>query len=78
MVDYVDWLKTAATKVENLPKNTRFVLRDLFEGTKWNTLQNRERRELGRKFRYCVDSNRILNVIVIDSPKGVATTYKKT
>ena len=77
MVDYIEWLKSAAMKVEELSQNTKFVLKDLFLGTKWNTLQNGEKRELGRQFRYFVDSGKIPNVITIESPKGTATTYQK-
>ena len=30
MVDYIEWLKSAAMKVEELSQNTKFVLKDLF------------------------------------------------
>ena len=77
-MDYDIWLNKAIMKIGELDYNTKFVLKDLFSGIEWNKLARGEKTNLGRKFKENVDKKAMPNVIVIDSPKGTSTTYKKT
>ena len=61
-MDYEKWINEAISKTGALPTNTVFVLRDLFDGVKWNTLTNGERREFGRQFKIKVNRGLVPNV----------------
>lgn len=76
-MDYDLWINKAIMKIGELSVDTKFVLKDLFSGVEWNELARGEKTNLGRKFKVNVDNKTIPNVIVIDSPKGTSTTYKK-
>lgn len=76
-IDYEVWLNKAVMQIGKLDIETIFVLKDLFQGIEWNILKKGERLNLGRKFKANVDTKKIPNVIVVDSPKGKSTTYKK-
>lgn len=76
-MDYEVWINKAIMKIGELEGETTFVLKDLFTGVEWSTLERGEKTNLGRKFKANVDNKKISNVIVIDSPKGTSTTYKK-
>ena len=77
-MDYNVWINKAIMKIGELENNTTFILKDLFSGVEWNKLARGEKTNLGRRFKENVDKKAIPNVIVIDSPKGTSTTYKKT
>lgn len=76
-MDYDIWLNKAIMKIGELEYDTKFILKDLFSGIEWNQLARGEKTNLGRKFKENVDKRIIPNTIVIDSPKGTSTTYKK-
>lgn len=76
-MNYDTWINKAIMKIGELEYNTEFVLKDLFSGVEWNKLAKGEKTNLGRKFKGNVDTKLIPNIIVIDSPKGTSTTYKK-
>ncbi len=76
-MDYNIWINKAIMKIGELENNTNFILKDLFSGVEWNKLARGEKTNLGRRFKENVDKKAIPNVIVIDSPKGTSTTYKK-
>ena len=61
-MDYEKWLNEAISKTGALPQGTIFLLKDLFDGVNWNTLQNGERREFGRQFKIKVNRNLVPNV----------------
>lgn len=76
-MDYEVWVNKAIMKIGELAAETTFVLKDLFTGVEWDTLERGEKTNLGRRFKANVDNKKISNIIVIDSPKGTSTTYKK-
>ena len=76
-MDYSVWLNKAIMKIGELEYETEFVLKDLFSGIEWNKLARGEKTNLGRKFKEKVDNKIIPNTVVIASPKGTSTTYKK-
>ena len=47
-MDYERWLNEAIAATGALHQNMTFLLKDLFDGVRWRTLQPGERRELGR------------------------------
>ena len=61
-MDYEKWLNVAISKTGVLSQGTTFLLKDLFDGVNWNTLQNGECRELGRQFKIKVNNNLVPNV----------------
>ena len=64
-------------KIGELEAKTEFALRDLYLGIEWNKLSRGEKLNLGRKFKEKVEKEAIPNVIVIESPKGKPTIYRK-
>lgn len=76
-MDYNLWINKAVLKIGALDKGKTFTLRDLFTGTDWNELNRGERLNFGKRFKETIINQSIPNVIVIDTPKGTATTYKK-
>lgn len=61
-MDYEKWINEAISKTGALSQDETFLLKDLFDGISWNTLQNGERRELGRQFKIKVKRNLVPNV----------------
>ena len=76
-MDYIVWLNKAVMKIGALGKGTTFTLKDLFSGVEWNELDRGQKLHLGRRFKAEVVNKSIPNIVVIDSPKGTSTTYKK-
>lgn len=77
-MDYDLWINNAIAKTDKLKQGTVFVLKDLFVGADWEKLDKGIRHNLGRLFKSKVTANSVKNVVlVIDSQKGKATTYKK-
>lgn len=76
-MDYEKWINEAISKTGALPLGTIFVLKDLFDGVTWNTLQNGEKRELGRQFKIKVNRNLIPNVEYYDRAQNNSSRYIK-
>ena len=76
-MDYEKWINEAISKTGALPAETIFVLKDLFEGVTWNTLQNGEKRELGRQFKIKVNRNLVPNVEYYDKAQNNSSRYIK-
>ena len=76
-MDYEKWLFEAISKTGTLLPNTVFVLKDLFDGVKWNTLSPGERREFGRQFKYKVTRGLIPNVEYIGKAQNNSSQYIK-
>lgn len=76
-MDYDIWMNKVLINIGKLEKGTKFVVKDLFPGVEWNTLKPGEKSHLGRLFKKSIDDHKIPEVIIIDSPKGTATTYQK-
>ena len=76
-MDYEKWINEAISKSGALPVETIFVLKDLFEGVTWNTLQNGEKRELGRQFKNKVNRNLVPNVEYYDRAQNNSSRYIK-
>ena len=77
-MDYNLWINKAIMKIGALEKEKIFTLKDLFSGIEWNELNRGERLNLGKRFKEAVIDKSIPKIIVIETPKGTATTYKKT
>lgn len=77
-MDYELWINKAILKIGALEKEKVFTLKDLFSGTEWNKLSKGERLNFGRRFKAAVVNKSIPNIVIIESPKGTSTTYKKT
>ena len=76
MIDYNIWLQEAFCRIELLSPNTIFLLKDLFEGTKWNNLTYAERRELGRLFKNIILNNKFPSVTYIGKAQNGSAKYK--
>ena len=76
-MDYIVWLNKAVMKIGALRRGTTFTLKELFSGIEWNELDRGQKLHLGRRFKAEVVNKSIPNIVVIDSPKGTSTTYKK-
>ena len=76
-MDYEKWINEAISKTGALPLETIFVLKDLFDGVTWNTLQNGEKRELGRQFKIKVNRNLVPNVEYYDRAQNNSSRYIK-
>ena len=76
-MNYNAWIEQAKKKIEEIADGSVFVLKDLYQGVEWDGLKRGERNQLGKLFKAEVVKKNITNVIMIDSPKGKATTYKK-
>lgn len=76
-MDYEKWINKAIMEIGKLDCETAFVLKDLFSGIEWNKLARGEKTNLGRKFKENVDKKAIPKTVIVDSPKGTSTTYKK-
>lgn len=77
-MDYNEWIEKAANKTKKLPTNTTFVLKDLFDGIKWNELERGDKLSLGRRFKHEVENGHIPNVICIGKADNNSTQYEKT
>lgn len=76
-MDYEKWINEAISKTGALPLETIFVLKDLFDGVTWNTLQNGEKRELGRQFKIKINRNLVPNVEYYDRAQNNSSRYIK-
>ena len=76
-MDYERWINDAISKTGALSPNTIFLLKDLFDGVRWNTLTNGERRELGRQFKIKVNRGLVLNVKYKDKAPNNSSRYIK-
>lgn len=76
-MDYERWIDEAIRKIETLPQGSTFLLKDLFDGVHWNTLQNGERRELGRQFKIKVNRKLVVNVEYQGKADNNSATYIK-
>lgn len=77
-MDYFDLLAMARKSIEHLAVNTEFLLKDLFEGTFWKSLQKRDRLGLGKCFKNEVINNKIENVQYLGKVENNSAKYKKT
>lgn len=77
-MDYELWVNNAIAKTDELEHGTVFVLKDLFVGAEWDELSKGIRQNLGRQFKAKVNADLVPNVVLVaDSQKGKATTYRK-
>ena len=76
-MDYDVWINKALISIGVLERESTFLLKDLFSGIEWNKLRTGEKSHLGRLFKKAVENNKIPTIIVVESPKGTSTTYKK-
>ena len=76
-MDYEQLLVLIQIKISELEIETEFFLKDLFEGTEWKKLRTGEKLSLGRRFKNCVDLNKIPNVIYIGKAPNNSAKYKK-
>lgn len=77
-MDFDLCINNAISKTDKLEHGTIFILKDLFVGTDWEELSRGVRQNLGRQFKSKVIANSIKGVVLVtDSQKGKATTYKK-
>lgn len=77
-MDYNKWIAEATNKTKQLHANTTFVLKDLFDGIKWNELAPGNKLSFGRRFKNKVDNGEIPNVICIGKAQNNSTLYQKT
>lgn len=75
MVDYDECLNVAQEKILTLEIRYTFLLKDLYSGTDWNKLSSGEKRELGRRFKYAVNTGDIKNVTYIGKAKNNSAQY---
>lgn len=76
-MDYEKWINEAISKTGALSQDETFLLKDLFDGISWNTLQNGERRELGRQFKIKVKRNLVPNVQYLGKADNNSAIYIK-
>ena len=74
---YEKWFLDALKSVENTDKGTLFAVKDLFSGTKWNTLSPGEKKSFGRYFSAKVKDGEVQNVIREGETKGHHNKYRK-
>ncbi len=76
-MDYERWINEAISATGALHLNMTFLLKDLFDGVRWNTLKPGERRELGRQFKIKVVRNLVPNVKYLDKADNNSARYIK-
>lgn len=76
-MDYERWLNEAIAATGALHQNMTFLLKDLFDGVRWRTLQPGERRELGRQFKIKVVRNLVPNVKYLGKADNNSARYIK-
>ena len=77
MIDYERWINRAISKTGGIKEGSFFVLKDLFDGIEWNELENGEKRELGRRFKYLVKNKMVPYVDYNDKAPNNSARYRK-
>lgn len=78
-MDYEKLLEHAKDYIQKeLKPGTAFEVKQLFNGTVWETLGGGERRGFGLYFSNAVKSGRIKNVIRVGRAKNNHTVYQKS
>lgn len=76
-MDYNAWVSKASEKIEKLPSEYIFVLKDLFQGTEWNELTRTEKQALGRYFKNAVNDGVVSGVVHLENVKNGSKKYQK-
>lgn len=77
MIDYDAWLKEATHKTITLSAGSTFIVKELFDGIKWNKLTSGEKRDFGRRFKQEVAMGKIQNVRYIGKMQNGSCKYMK-
>lgn len=76
-MDYEEWIKIAVQTIKQLRPGDIFLLKDLFEGCKWNALPKGERLKFGGYFKKQVELKKIADVEYFGKAKNNSAQYKK-
>lgn len=77
MINYQEWLALAQAATNFIAPNHIFVLKDLFDGIRWNSLERGEKLELGRQFKYAVMQNSVPSVRYYGKAQNNSAQYIK-
>ena len=67
----------AKIQLTNLPINTRFELKELFEGYEWKNLEKKYRLNLEKFFKNQVEMNQVPGIMYIGKKSNNHAEYKK-
>ena len=76
-MDYEKWFKSAKDAIQRLDPGTSFCVKNLFAGTKWDTLSPGEKKGFGRYFSSAVRDGRTEDVVRDGESKTHSTKYKR-
>lgn len=71
------WMQKAQVAIEKLAPSYIFVLKDLFDGIEWNTLEKGERTTFGKTFKNAVKNGDFPNVIFVGKAQNNSSKYQK-
>ena len=78
MMNYEEWISSARTATNTITANHIFVLKDLFDGIRWTSLERGEKLELGRRFKHAVMQNSVPFVKYFGKAQNNSAQYIKT
>ena len=76
-MDYIVWKNKALKAIEKVETNKKFELRDLFNGSEWNTLTIGDRINFGKYFANEVREGNIPNIAAIERGANNHSKYIK-
>lgn len=76
-MDYNNWIERAKECVKTLRVGTKFVVKDLFQGTEWNDLSTGEKLSFGKYFKNEVLIGKIPSVEYTGKLKNNSASYIK-
>lgn len=76
-MDYSQLMDYAVSKIECLPNNSEFLLKDLFDGTDWNSISKGDRIGLGKYFKNKVTKGNVPDVVFIGKAPNNSARYLK-
>lgn len=75
MIDFEILLSQIEKKVDKLPVETDFTLKELFDEKEWNNMTSTQRRVLGRIYKSKWNKGQILNVEYIENNDTPSHTH---
>lgn len=76
-MDYNNLLEEAREYIENVPSGSIFVVKELFNGTRWNELARGDKVHFGKYFKNAVTDNRLPEVEFIGRARNNSAQYRK-
>lgn len=76
-MDYEAWLNKAVQRIATLRVGTEFVVKELFNGTDWNSLPRGDKLGFGKYFKSAVTDDKFSKVEYIGKAENNSAKYRK-